>query len=71
MADGLLTGSGYFYVMPNVDIRPLAELFRANVLIMLKKEELIDDFFIKMILSWRFNFGFCVHNKVPIKPGDE
>jgi hypothetical protein len=38
MADGLFTESGYFYVMPKVDIRPLAELFRASVLKMLKDE---------------------------------
>ena len=71
VADGLFTESGYFYVMPKVDIRPLAELFRANVLNMLKKEGLIDDSFIKMIMAWRHNSGFSVHNKVRIKPGDE
>jgi hypothetical protein len=41
-----------------VGIRPLAELFRANVLTMVKKEGLIDDFFIEMIMSWRHNSGF-------------
>jgi hypothetical protein len=71
VADGLFTESGYFYVMPKVDIRPLAELFRANVLTLLKKEGLIDDSFIKMIMSWRHNSGFSVHNQVRIKPGDE
>jgi hypothetical protein len=37
----------------------------------LKKEGLIDDSFIKMIMSWRHNSGFSVHNQVRIKPGDE
>jgi len=60
-----------YYVMPKVDIRPLAELFRANVLTMLKKEGLIDDSFIKMIMRWRHNSGVSVHNKVRIKPGGE
>lgn len=32
VADGLSLESGYFFVMPDVDIRPLAELFRAYVL---------------------------------------
>ncbi|MCP4340650.1 MAG: hypothetical protein GY799_17640 [Desulfobulbaceae bacterium] len=38
---------------------------------MLKKEGLIDDTFIKMIMSWRHTSGFSVHNKVRIKLGDE
>jgi len=42
VADGLFTESGYFYVMPKVDLRPLAELFRASVLKMLQKKELPD-----------------------------
>lgn len=71
VADGLFTESGYFYVMPKVGIRPLAELFRANVLTMLKKEGLIDDSFIKKIMAWRHNSGFSIHNQVRIKPVDE
>jgi hypothetical protein len=46
--------------MPKVDIRPLAELFRAYVLKMLKKEGLIDDAFIKKILTWQHNSGLSV-----------
>jgi hypothetical protein len=38
---------------------------------MLKKEGLIDDSFIKMIMSWRHNSGFSVHNQVWIKAADE
>ena len=39
IADGLFRRSGVFHVMPRIDIKPLAELFRANnVLSMLKKE---------------------------------
>ncbi len=70
VADGLFTESGYFYVMPKVDLRPLAELFRASVLKMLQKEGRIDDSFIKMIMAWRHNSGFSVHNEVRILPGD-
>ena len=36
-----------------------------------KKEGLIDDTFIKMIMSWQHTSGFSVHNKVRTKPGDE
>ncbi len=51
MADGLFTEGGYFYVMPKVDIKRLAELFRASVLKMLLKEGWIDNSFIKMIMT--------------------
>ncbi len=37
---------------------------------MLKKEELIDDTFITMIMKWRYTSGFSVHNQVRIKPDD-
>lgn len=70
VADGLFTENGFFYVMPKVDLRPLAELYRASVLKMLQKEGRIDDTFIKMILAWRHNSGFSVHNEVRIQPGD-
>jgi hypothetical protein len=58
VADGLFTETGYFYVMPKVAIRPLAELFRASVLKMLKDEGRLDDTLIKKILTWRHNSGF-------------
>lgn len=53
VADGLFLESGYFYVMPEVDLRPLHELFHAHLLKMLKKEGLIDDTFVTMIMKWR------------------
>ncbi len=71
VADGLFLESGYFFVMPKADLRPLAELFRAHVLKMLKKEGLIDDTFITMIMKWRYTSGFSVHNEVRIKPDDD
>lgn len=71
VADGVFLDSGYFFVMPNVDLRPLRELFRAHVLKMLKKEGLIDDTFIKILMGWRHVSGFNVHNEVRIKPKDE
>ena len=70
VADGLFLESGYFFVMPKVDLRRLRELFRAHVLKMLKKEGLIDDAFIKMLMSWRHVSGFNVHNEVKINPDD-
>ncbi len=71
VADGLFRENGAFYVMPRVGIKPLAELFRANVLSMLKKEGLIDDAFISMIMKWRHTSGFSVDNSVCIARDDE
>jgi hypothetical protein len=42
VADGLFMPNGSFYAMPNIDLKPLQELFRATVLKMLKKEGKID-----------------------------
>ena len=53
-----------------MDLRPLAKLFRASVLNMLQREGCVDDAFIKMIMDWRHNSGFSVHNKLRIQPGD-
>ncbi len=71
VADGLFLESGYFFVMPEANLGPLRELFRAHVLKMLKMEGLIDDGFIRMIMKWRHTSGFNVHNEVRIKPDDE
>jgi hypothetical protein len=60
-----------FHIMPKqADIKPLAELFRANVLAMLKKEGLIDNAFIAMIMKWRHTSGFSVDNSVRIARDD-
>ncbi len=56
--------------MPRSSVKPLAEIFRANVLKMLKKEGLIDEDIIKMILKWRHTSGFSVDNSVRIKKDD-
>lgn len=57
--------------MPKTEIHQLAEIFRARLLKMLKKEGLIDDGFIDMIMKWRHTSGFSVHNGVRIKRDDE
>ena len=67
MADGFFMESGYFFVMPKVNLNPLTNI-RAHVLKMLKDEGLIDDTFINMIMQWRHTPGFSVHNVVRIKP---
>ena len=62
LEDGLFQENDIFYLMPKIDIKPLAELFRANVLKMLKKEGKIDDDLIAKLLTWNHNSGFSVHN---------
>lgn len=66
--------------MGKVPVKPLgvfallrlpAELFRARVLAMLKKEGLIDDTFIANLMKWRHTPGFSVHNSVRIAAKDE
>ena len=71
LADGLFRESGVFYVMPKVDLAPLAEMFRAKVLAMLKKEGRIDDALIAKLLTWRHNSGFSVHNGGRLARDDE
>ena len=38
---------------------------------MLKKEGLIDDNFIRMLMAWQHVSGFNVHNQVRIKRDEE
>jgi len=56
--------------MPDVDLEPLEEIFRAKVFTMLKEEEKIDDDIIKNLMDWRHS-GFSVHNKARIARDDE
>ena len=67
MVDGLFLESDIFYVLPDIDLQPLVELFHVSVLNMLKQEELHGGALIKKILSWRYNSGFRVHNRVSVK----
>ena len=71
LADGLFQENGVFFVMPKIDIKPLAELFRANVLKMLKKEGRIDTGLIAKLLIWKHNSGFSVHDGVRLARDDE
>jgi hypothetical protein len=67
VADGLFLKRDIFYVMPDIDLQPLVELFKVSVLNMLKQEGPLGGDLIKKILSWRYNSGFSVHNRVSVK----
>ncbi len=58
------------YVMPDVDLKPLEDIFRASVFKMLKDEGKIDDDTINKLMSWRHS-GFSVHNGSRVARDDE
>ncbi|NQU65190.1 MAG: transposase, partial [SAR324 cluster bacterium] len=67
--DGLFSDTGTFYVMKDVDLKPLEELFRAQVFKMLKKEGKITNQIINKLSTWKHS-GFSVDNGVRIKKDD-
>ena len=69
VSDGLFRKTGTFYVMPDVDLKPLEDIFRAKVFKMLKDEGKIDDNLINNLLGWKHS-GFSVHNKARISRDD-
>jgi hypothetical protein len=64
--DGLFADTGTFYVMRDVDLKPLEEIFRAKILKMLQKEGKIDQEMISKLLKWKHS-GFGIDNGVRIK----
>ncbi len=70
VTDGLFRDNGMFHVMRNVDLKPLEDIFRANIFKMLKKEEKVDDDLIRKISGWKHS-GFSVHNGVRIEKGNK
>ena len=66
VTDGLFADTGTFYVMRNVDLKPLEEIFRAKVLKMLKKEGKIDQDMNSKLLK-RKHSGFGIDNGVRIE----
>jgi hypothetical protein len=70
VSDGLFRETGTFYVMPDVDLKPLEDIFRASVFKMLKGEGKINDDIINKLMSWRHS-GFSVHNGSRVARDDE
>ena len=61
VSDGLFARTGTFYIMPELDLKPLEEVFRASVFKMLKEEGKIGYDLINRLMGWRHS-GFSVHN---------
>jgi len=51
---------GTFYCLPKRDLKELEEIFRSEVLAMLKGEGKINDELIEKLMNWRHS-GFSVH----------
>ena len=64
--DGLFSNTGTFYVMRNVDLKPLEEIFQARILKMLQKEGKINQDMISKLLKWNHS-GFGIDNGVRIE----
>jgi hypothetical protein len=67
MADGLFVRSGLFYVLPQVSLKPLEELFRARVITFLVDKGLLPPARANMLRSW-VHSGFNVHRSRRVQP---
>jgi len=70
VTDGCFMPSGWFYVLPEIDVKKLENLFRHKVLKLLLSEKRISEEWVKKLLGWR-NSGFNIHNQVKIKSRDK
>ena len=60
VADGLFRPDGTFHCLPKRESNELEEIFRAQVLTMLKNEGKINQELIEKLMNWRHS-GFSVH----------
>ena len=51
--NGLFKDTGTFYMRKNVDLKPLEEIFRAELFRFLKREGKITDELINKLMKWR------------------
>jgi len=70
VTDGCFLPNGWFYVLPEIDVKRLESLFRHKVLKLLLKEKRISEEWVQKLLSWR-NSGFNIHNQVKVKSQDK
>jgi hypothetical protein len=69
LADGLFRPNEMFYCLPNRDLKELEEIFRSNVLAMLKREEKIGLDLISNPMHWHHSM-FGVRAAKPIARDD-
>jgi hypothetical protein len=69
VADGLYVRSGLFYVLPDVSLKPLKELFRARVITFLVGKGLLPVERANMLWGW-VHSGFNVHRSRRVLPDE-
>jgi hypothetical protein len=69
VADGLFARSGLFYVLPDVSLKPLEELFRARVNTFLVEKGLLPPNRARMLRGW-VHSGFNVHRSRRVLPDE-
>jgi len=69
VADGLFARSGLFYVLPDVSLKPLEELFRARVITFLVEKGLLPADRARMLRGW-VHSGFNVHRSRRVLPDE-
>src|SRR2546428_5659267 len=62
VSEGLFAANGWLYVVPDIDLKKLEQLFRHKVLTMLRREGKIDDALIKKLVGW-WHPGFSIHHE--------
>jgi hypothetical protein len=67
VADGLFTRDGVFHPLPELPLKPLEEIFRANVLNRLVALGILPPERVAILLSWKHS-GFNVHRGAPVPP---
>ena len=67
VADGLFARSGLFYVLPEVSLKPLEELFRARVITFLTGKGLLPPERARMLRGW-VHSGFNIHRSRRVLP---
>ncbi|MEK6816304.1 MAG: transposase, partial [Nanoarchaeota archaeon] len=74
IANGCFVGD-VFHPLPEIyltqGLDTLSQLFRAQVITMLRKQNLLSEELARNILNWRHNSGFSVHSSSVIAPGDK
>jgi len=69
VADGLFARSGMFYVLPDVTLKPLEELFRARVITFLVDKGLLPPARADTLRGW-VHSGFNVHRSRRVLPDE-
>ena len=70
VADGLFTRDGTFHPVPGLPLKPLEELFRANISQLLVALKLLPPERVQVLLSWKHS-GFNVHAGQPVPPENQ